>query len=197
MDILQTKADILVIYANAFDSKGEDGSAINGCTVHYLFWGENGTAMIGQSEPDITKPVGMQRGKSWVDYYLRNKIRIAPAIYEGTFKMDVDSKGKPTLKMVDIAYKSNVRMEAYKLNGIDVPGMLRDTEDEGVETTDDPVTSIPDETSGDTAADPDNKDRIPADTAAAFNSNNEDQTASGNTPAPSASAKDHKSRKQS
>lgn len=197
MDILQTKADILVIYANAFDSKGEDGSAINGCTVHYLFWGENGTAMIGQSEPDITKPVGMQRGKSWVDYYLRNKIRIAPAIYEGTFKMDVDSKGKPTLKMVDIAYKSNVRMEAYKLNGIDVPGMLRDTEDGGVETTDDPVTSAPDEISGDTAADPDNKDRIPADTAAASNSNNEDQTASDNTPAPSASARDHKSRKQS
>lgn len=195
MDIFQTKADILVIYANAFDSKGEDGSAINGCTVHYLFWGENGTAMIGQSEPDITKPIGMQRGKSWVDYYLRNKIRIAPAIYEGTFKMDVDSKGKPTLKMVDIAYKSNVRMEAYKLNGIVVPGMLRDTEDEGVETTDDPVTSVSDETSGD--ADSDNKDRIPADTAAAFSSNNENQNASDNTPAPSASAKDHKSRKQS
>lgn len=185
MDIFQTKADILVIYANAFDSKGEDGSAINGCTVHYLFWGENGTAMIGQSEPDITKPVGMQRGKSWVDYNLRNKIRIAPAIYEGIFKMDVDSKGKPTLKMVDIAYKSNVRMEAYKLNGIDVPGMLRDTEDESMETTDDPVTSAPDEISGDTAADPNNQDRIPTDTAA------------DNTPVPSASAKDHKSRKQS
>lgn len=196
MDVLQTKADILVIYANAFDSKGEDGSAINGCTVHYLFWGENGTAMIGQSEPDITKPIGMQRGKSWVDYYLRNKIRIAPAIYEGTFKMDVDSKGKPTLKMVDIAYKSNVRMEAYKLNGVVVPGMLQDTGEENAEATDDPVTSAPAETSGDIAADPDNEDKVPADATAAFVQENKDQTASDNTPAPSASAKDHRSRKQ-
>ena len=174
MDFLKTKADILVFYANAFDSKGEDGTAINGCTVHYLFWGENGTALIGQSEPDVTKPVGLQRGKSWVDYILRNKIRIAPAIYEGTFVMDVDSKGKPVLKLVDVAYKSNVRMEAYKLKGLVVPGMIEDTE-ETAETTSDPVTSVPDETDND----------IPS----------PDETSANDTPSPNASAKDHKSRK--
>lgn len=197
MNALSTKTDILVIYANAFDSKGEDGSIINGCTVHYLFWGENGTAMIGQSEPDITKPVGMQRGKSWVDYYLRNKIRIAPAIYEGTFKMDVDSKGKPTLKMVDIAYKSNVRMEAYKLNGIDVPGMLRDTGEENTETTEDPVTSVSDEISGDIAAGSDHKGKVPAADADVPDPEDKNQPLSDNTPVPSAPTKDHKSRKQS
>lgn len=153
MDFLKTKADIMIFYANAFDSKGEDGSPINGCTVHYMFWGEDGTALIGQSQPDITKPVGMQRGKSWVDYAIRNKIRIAPAIYEGTFVMDVDSKGKPILKLVDVAYKSNVRMEAYKLNGIVIPGMLEDVQTEP-ETTTDPVTSVEENTEPETTADP-------------------------------------------
>ncbi len=184
MDFLKTKADIMIFYANAFDSKGEDGSAINGCTVHYLFWGESGTALIGQSEPDITKPVGMQRGKSWVDYALRNKIRIAPAIYEGTFVMDVDSKGKPTLKLIDVAYKSNVRMEAYKLNGIFIPGMLEDTT-ESTETTTDPVTSVSDETDSDNTA----SDEIIPD------ADNKEGTLSNNTPSPNASSKDHKSRK--
>lgn len=184
MDLLKTKADIMIFYANAFDSKGEDGGVINGCTIHYLFWGESGTALIGQSEPDITKPVGMQRGKSWADYTLRNKIRIAPAIYEGTFVMDVDSKGKPTLKLIDVAYKSNVRMEAYKLSGIIIPGMIEDTE-ESPDTTTDPVTSVPDEITDDSMPSSDktaDSDIPPSDAA-------------DNTPSPNASAKDHKSRK--
>lgn len=139
MDLLTSKTDIMIFYANAFNSIGEDGGAINGCTVHYMFWGENGTALIGRSEPDVNKPVGMQRGKSWVDYGLRNKIRIAPAIYEGTFRMDVDSKGKAALKLVDVAYKSNVRMSPYKLDGVSIPGMVEDDKHEP-QTTSDPVT---------------------------------------------------------
>ena len=87
-------------------------------------------------------------------------------------------------------------MEAYKLNGVVVPGMLQDTGEENAEATDDPVTSAPAETSGDIAADPDNEDKVPADATAAFVQENKDQTASDNTPAPSASAKDHRSRKQ-
>lgn len=118
------KCDIMVFFANAIDSVGEDGGKIKGCTVHYLFWGDDGVALVGQSEPDVTKSVGMMRGKSWVDYDLRNKIRIAPAIYEGSFTMAVNSDGKPTLKLVDVAYKSNVQMQAYKLKGLEVPGMI-------------------------------------------------------------------------
>ncbi len=124
------KADILIFYANAIDSTGEDGSSINGCSVHYLFWGEDGVALVGQSEPDVTKPVGMMRGKSWVDYALRNKIRIAPAIYEGTFTMTVGSDGKPALKLIDVAYKSNVEMKAYKLPGLVIPGMIEEPAEE-------------------------------------------------------------------
>ena len=117
-------ADIMIFFANAIDTKGEDGSDIYGCTVHYLFWGDAGTALAGQSEPDVKKAVGMQRGKSWVDYQIREKIRIAPAIYEGTFTMSVGSDGKPFLKLVDVAYKCNVRMTPYVLDGLTVPGMV-------------------------------------------------------------------------
>lgn len=117
----KTKADVLVFFANAIDTKGEDGSQIRGCTIHYVFLNN----MIGvQSEYDLTKPVGMQRGKSWVDYQMRDKVRIAPAIYEGTFEMAVGSDGKPTLKLVDIAYKSNVQFVPYVLPGLDLPGMV-------------------------------------------------------------------------
>lgn len=178
MDFLVSKTDIMIFYANAFDSRGEDGTAINGCTVHYMFWGENGTALVGQSEPDVTKPVGMQRGKSWVDYSIRNKIRIAPAIYEGTFKMDVDSKGKPVLKLVDVAYKSNVRMQAYKLDGLVVPGMLEET-GEIPDTTTDPVTSVPKETDTDNASATTPKDKTDSDNTSATAS--KDKTDPDNT----------------
>ena len=117
----KTKTDILVFFANAIDTKGEDGSSIRGCTIHYVFMNN---VMGVQSEYDITKPVGMQRGKSWVDYQMRDKVRIAPAIYEGTFEMAVGSDGKPTLKLVDIAYKSNVYFVPYVLPGLDLPGMV-------------------------------------------------------------------------
>lgn len=122
MDIgLSSKCDILVFFANAIDTTGEDGSKIRGCTIHYVFLN---TVMAVQSEYDITKPVGMQRGKSWLDYEMRNKVLIAPAIYEGTFEMGVGSDGKPTLKLVDIAYKANVRFVPYSLPGLDLPGMV-------------------------------------------------------------------------
>ena len=118
---LTSKADILVIFANAIDTTGEDGSRIYGCTIHYVFLN---TMVSAQSEYDITKSVGMQRGKSWVDYNMRDKVRIAPAIYEGTFEMAVGSDGKPTLKLTDIAYKSHVQFVPYILPGLELPGMI-------------------------------------------------------------------------
>lgn len=89
--------------------------------IHYVFLN---TMVSAQSEYDITKPVGMQRGKSWVDYNMRDKVRIAPAIYEGTFEMAVGSDGKPVLKLTDIAYKSHVQFVPYILPGLELPGMV-------------------------------------------------------------------------
>lgn len=122
------KADILVFYVNAMDSVGDDGGRIRGCSVHYLFFGDQGTNLVGVSEPDATKPIGMQRGKSWVDYELRNKIRVAPAIYEGTFLMTIGGDGKPVLKLSDVAYKCNVEFRPYTIPGLYVPGMVNPPE---------------------------------------------------------------------
>lgn len=118
---LTSKADILVFFANAIDTTGEDGSKIRGCTIHYVFLN---TMMSAQSEYDIEKAVGMQRGKSWVDYIMRDKVRIAPAIYEGTFEMTVNSDGKNILKLIDIAYKSHVQFVPYVIPGLELPGMI-------------------------------------------------------------------------
>lgn len=119
------KTDILIFFANAIDSKGDDGSQIKGCSVHFMFWEG---VRAGVSEPDVNKPVGMQRGKSWMDYDMRNKIRIAPAIYEGTFRMSVNSDGKTTLNLIDVAYKYNVKIEPFVLPGLVVPGMIENVD---------------------------------------------------------------------
>ena len=117
----KTTTDILIFYANAMDRKADDGGSIKGCSVHFMYWEG---MRCGQSEPDVTKPVGMQRGKAWMPYEMREKIRIAPAIYEGSFEMSVDSNGKSNLKLVDVAYKYNVKIEPYILEGVVVPGMV-------------------------------------------------------------------------
>lgn len=121
---LTSKAKILVLFANAYDMTDDKGRAMSGCTVHYLFWGESGEKMLGQSEWDPTKPVGVQRAKCSMDKSLRQKMPIAPAIYEGTFSMTVGGDGKPVLKLVDIAYVANVEMKEKVLPGLVIPGMV-------------------------------------------------------------------------
>lgn len=122
------KLDIIVFYVNAFDSITDKGEKLKGCTVHYLFYGENGFAMQGQHEEDISKPIGLQRGKSWVDFSIREKVTVAPAIYEGEFAPDFDKNGKMTMKLVDVAFKSFVKMEPYVIPDFYVPGMIASTE---------------------------------------------------------------------
>lgn len=145
------KTDILIFYANAIDSMDDSGSSIKGCSVHYMFWDN---MQYGQSEPDVTKPVGMQRGKSWVDYSIREKIRIAPALYEGSFSMTVGSDGKVVLKLVDVAYKCNVEIKPYLLKGLVVPGMLENVAVENTAPADETAaeTAPADETAAETAS---------------------------------------------
>ncbi len=119
-----TKTDILVFFANAIDTVGEDGSNIKGCTIHYVFINSVSALTADDVDYDILKPVGMQRGKSWVDYGMRDRVRVAPAIYEGTFNMSVGSDGKTVLKLVDISYKSHVCFVPYLISSVSYPGML-------------------------------------------------------------------------
>lgn len=126
MDMMQSftnKAKILVLFANCYDMVA-DGRQVAGCSVHYLFWGEQGEALLEQSEYDVSKPVGVQRAKVSMDSVMRVRVPIAPAIYEGTFETRVGGDGKPVLRLVDIAYYSNVEFKERIVPGLVVPGMI-------------------------------------------------------------------------
>ena len=36
---LTSKAKIVILFANQYDMKDEDGNKLAGCSVHYMFWG--------------------------------------------------------------------------------------------------------------------------------------------------------------
>lgn len=124
---LKSKAKILVLYAKTYDMLDEKQNQKKGCSVHYLFWGESGEELLEQSEWDIQKGVGVQRAKCSVDYDIRVKCPIAPALYEGEFVMEVGSNGKPVSKLVDLAYICNVDIKPRYVNGLIVPGMVTPT----------------------------------------------------------------------
>lgn len=123
---MTSKAKVVVLFANAYELENEQREKIKGCTIHYLFWGENGEAIAEQSEWDVTKPVGVQRAKVSLDYDVRRKIPIAPALYEADFRMTVGADGQPVLRMQDIAYVSNLDIKAKVVPGIVVPGMVEE-----------------------------------------------------------------------
>lgn len=116
-----TKADVMILAANPVDMMDDNGEPIRGCSVQFAYCSG---LMYGQSEPDATKSVGLNCGKAWMPLEIREKIRIAPAIYEGEFVMNVDSKGKTKLTPIDFSYKSNLKIDPYVLEGVVVPGML-------------------------------------------------------------------------
>lgn len=126
MDIqgMRSKAKILILFANAYDMLDERKSQVTGCSVRYLFWGENGERLLEQSEWNPDKPVGIQPAKCSIDYDLRVKIPIAPALYEGDFEMTVGGDGKPVLRLRDVAFISNVDFKARVVPGLVVPGMV-------------------------------------------------------------------------
>lgn len=126
MDMVESftnKAKILVLFANNYDMVA-DGKQMTGCSVRYLFWGEHGERLLEQSEYDVSKSVGIQPAKVSMDAAMRVKVPICPAIYEGTFETRVGSDGKPVLRLVDIAYYSNVRFLEHTVPGLVVPGMI-------------------------------------------------------------------------
>lgn len=121
---IRTKAKILILFANNYDMLDERGSARTGCSIRYLFWGENGEKLMEESQWDVSKPVGVQCSKASIDATLRVKIPIAPALYEGDFLLATGGDGKPVLKLQDVAYVSNIRITPKVIEGLVVPGMV-------------------------------------------------------------------------
>ncbi|MCM1113836.1 MAG: hypothetical protein NC399_11345 [Muribaculum sp.] len=121
---LTNKAKIVVLFANAYDMQDDRGRSMTGCSVHYLFWGEDGEALISKSEFNPAKPVGYQRAKCSMDYDLREKLVVAPALYEGTFVTVTGGDGKPVLKLKDVAFISHLDFVPRIIPGFVVPGMV-------------------------------------------------------------------------
>ena len=42
---LTNKAKIVILFANQYDMKDETGDKLSGCSVHYMFWGEDGEVL--------------------------------------------------------------------------------------------------------------------------------------------------------
>lgn len=122
-DVMTSKSNILILFANSYDMLTEDKKKMAGCSIHYLFFGSAGEPLLEQSEWDVSKPVGIQRAKCSADSSVRAKIPIAPAIYEGTFEMRVGGDGKPVLRLVDVAYICNVDFKPRFVPGLVVTGM--------------------------------------------------------------------------
>lgn len=130
MEGITSRAKIVIFFANTYNMLNERQEQLKGCTVHYMFWGEDGEKLMEQSEWDVGKPVGVQRAKCSIDYDLRVKIPIAPALYEGEFMMAVGGDGKPVLKLLDVAYVSNISIQPKVIPGIMVPGMIQPAAEE-------------------------------------------------------------------
>ena len=122
--LITSKAKIVILFANQYDMKDEDGNKLTGCSVHYMYWGENGECLASEAEFDPTKPVGVQRAKGSVDAVLRNKIVVAPGLYEGTFEMTTGSDGKSVNRLRDVAFISHLEIKPKVLPGFFVQGML-------------------------------------------------------------------------
>lgn len=99
------KFRIFLFYSGIVDMKAdpkEGRDAINGISMEYLFYGEHGE----QVEPTVSADgvSGTRRGKSFLNPDKLHKVSYVPGIYDGTFEMTVDSKGKPVLKLLDVDF---------------------------------------------------------------------------------------------
>lgn len=121
---LTSKAKIVVLFANAYDMQDDRGRSMTGCSVHYFFWGENGEALWSQTEFNPAKPVGIQRAKCSMDFDLREKLVVAPGLYEGLFVTTTGGDGKPVLKLRDVAFVSHIDIVPRINPGFVCPGMV-------------------------------------------------------------------------
>jgi hypothetical protein len=98
---------ILLMYANEYDMKTDNGDLVKGCTINYFFSGQNCEMLKTQYASGGS--IGYQRAKCSLDYEKREKIYAVPGIYDAQFMLTVGSDGKPVLKAVDLDYVGEVK----------------------------------------------------------------------------------------
>ena len=104
---------VLLMYSGVLDISARDGhDAIDGVSVEYYFYGDNGEMVSPKVSADGVS--GTRRGKSFMDSKIASKITFVPGIYNGTFEMKVGSDGKPTLKLVDVDFLAKAQINAVE-----------------------------------------------------------------------------------
>ena len=110
------KQRILLMFANEYDMRTEDGRNMKGCILNYYFSGENCESL--KLCTGTTGSIGYQRAKCSVDYDMRDKITAAPAYYDAEFSMKVGSDGKPVLVVENLEFVADAAfsMVGHKKN---------------------------------------------------------------------------------
>ena len=104
--MITAKESIVVLFANPYDMVDEKtGKRSNGISVSYLY----GSSVSPILNADGS--LGQRPAKASLATDLWNKIVSAPGLYEGSFEMSIGSNGKPTLKLVDVDWRSNVEID--------------------------------------------------------------------------------------
>lgn len=98
------KQKIILLYANCWSMKDDNGNPMDGVSCNYYFNTE--LKAIGNADGSV----GQRPAKCSLPTELFFKIKKAPAIYEATFDMSIGADGKPVLKIVDLEYIEEVML---------------------------------------------------------------------------------------
>lgn len=96
------KQRIILLFANAYQMRDDDGRAIEGVTCNYYF----NTSLAAVA--NINGSVGTRPAKGNMPYETFLKVKAAPALYDAEFELSVDKDGKPVLKITDVEYVDEV-----------------------------------------------------------------------------------------
>ena len=106
MTNFETKTKIVVLYASKYAMPGDNGTTNSGISLNYLY-GDNLAPVMA---PDGS--LGQRPAKGSLPVSCWDNIKQVPGIYDGAFTMAISKDGKPTLKLVDLQYCSEVHLEA-------------------------------------------------------------------------------------
>lgn len=106
MTNFETKTKIVLLYASKYAMPGDNGTTNSGVSTAYLY-GDN---LAPTMSPDGS--LGQRPAKASLPIGCWENVKQVPGIYDGTFTMAISKDGKPTLKLVDLQYCSEVHLEA-------------------------------------------------------------------------------------
>lgn len=94
---------IILLFANAYQMRDDDGRAIEGVTCNYYF----NTSL--EAVNNVNGSVGTRPAKGNMPYETFLKVKKAPALYDAEFELGVNKDGKPVLNIIDVDYVDDVR----------------------------------------------------------------------------------------